>query len=274
MIFKRQKPSQYMLRPFRERDMIPPPPNWRVGPPDFVGVASGKAGTTWWYRLLIEHPSVKPNRLNRKELGYFYHFGYKGMTGQSIETYRKAFAVPEDCICGEWSPGYLNYPLAIDYLAKTVPETKILVIVRNPVDQVLSAQNQMLSKQAKILHFKGDRDYLYKTFSLFQVAFFNSFLHKSFQRLLELYDRSRILMLQYEKCKLNPDQEINKTYRFLNIDDGFIPPSLYKKVNKKPYLIPKLDTEGRARLAKYFYEDVLPFIKLFPEIDLSLWKDF
>lgn len=263
-----------MLRPFMERDMAPLPPHWSVGPPNFVGVASGKAGTTWWYRLLIEHPSVKPNRLNRKELCYFYHFGYKGMTGQSIETYRKAFAAPENCICGEWSPGYLNYPLAIDYLAKTVPETKILVIVRNPVDQVLSAQNQILSKQAKILHFKSDRAYLYKTFSVFQVAFFNSFLYKSFQRLLELFDRSRVLILQYEKCKLSPRQEIAKTYCFLGIDDQFIPPSLNKKINKKAYLVPKLKPDERAYLSGYFYEDVMAFVKSFPEIDLDLWEDF
>ncbi len=196
------------------------------------------------------------------------------MTGQSIESYRKAFAAPGDCICGEWSPGYLNYPLAIDYIAKTVPETKILVIVRNPVDQVLSAQNQILSKQAKILHLKGDRAYLYNTFSIFHVAFFNSFLYKSFQRLLELFDRSQILILQYEKCKSNPREEIAKTYRFLDIDDQFIPPSLNKKVNKKPYLIPKLNPEERAHLSEYFYADVMFFVKNFPEIDLSLWKDF
>lgn len=265
--------DKYVVRPFETGDMTPVPEGWTAGPPGFVGVASGKAGTSWWYKLLSAHPSVKRNRLKRKELFYFYHFGYDGLDPSAVKTYRQAFAAPPGGISGEWSPGYLNFPMAVDYIAETVPETKILAIVRNPVDRVLSAQNQKLSKQAGLLGIedRGDRAYIYKTFSVFQVAIYNSFLYEPFKRLLNVFDRSRVLVLQYEKCKADPAAEIKKTYRFLGIDDGFVPPNLTREVNKKPYLVPPLGPGARARLAAFFRDDVAGFGKLFPEIDLSLW---
>jgi hypothetical protein len=264
----------WIIRPFESKELLPVPNGRQIGPPDFVGVASGKAGTTWWWRLLQEHPAVAPNRLKRKELCYFYHFGYHGISSQAIKAYRQAFAAPTDGICGEWSPGYLHFPFAIEYLAKTVPDTKILALVRNPVDRVLSAQNQQLSRRARMLNLKGDRLEFFKIFSIFPSVIQQSALYDPFHHLLELFDRSQLLLLQYEQCVQNPAVEIAKTYRFLGIDDTFIPSSLQKRVNQKPYLLSKLTDDERGRLTEYFAEDVQAFVKLFPEIDLSLWSDF
>lgn len=263
-----------IIRPFEGKELLPVPTGNQIGPPDFVGIASGKAGTTWWWRLLQEHPAVAPNRLKRKELCYFYHFGYHGIGSQAIETYRQAFAAPTDGICGEWSPGYLHFPFAIEYLAKAAPDTKILALVRNPVDRVLSAQNQQLSRRAQMLDLKGERLELFKIFSIFPSVMQQSALYAPFHRLLELFDRSQVLLLQYERCVQNPTVEIARTYRFLGIDDTFIPSGLQKRVNQKPYLLSKLTDDERMRIAEYFAEDVQTFVKLFPETDLSLWPDF
>lgn len=263
-----------MIRPFESRELLPVPKGSQIGPPDFVGIASGKAGTTWWWRLLQEHPSVAPNRLQQKELCYFYHFGYHGIDIHAIETYRQAFAAHPDGICGEWSPGYLHFPLAMEYLAKTVPGAKILAIVRNPVDRILSAYNQQLSGRARILSLKGDRLKFFETFSIFPSIIQQSVLFLPFQSLLKLFERSQVLLLQYEQCVQNPAVEIAKTYRFLGIDETFIPPSLQKRVNQKPYLLPKPKNDERGRLTEYFAEDVRRFGRLFPEIDLALWPDF
>jgi len=271
---QKQQTNPLMTRPFESKDLLPIPEDWKVGPPDFVGIASGKAGTSWWYKLLIEHPDVKPNRLNRKELCYFYHFSYHGISSDAISTYRHAFAAPSGSICGEWSPGYLNYPLAINHLIKAAPEVKLLAIVRNPIDRLLSAQNMQLCKRANFMNLKGDRAYLYKTFSLFQEVVFHSLLFEPFKRLLDVFDRSQLLVLQYEKCKNDPHSEIAKTYCFLGIDDSYIPESIKQKIGMSSYVIPKFNHEERTLLADYFSEDVKLFVDLFPEIDLSLWKDF
>ena len=57
-----------MNRPFTLDDLKKVQQGWHIGPPDFVGVASGSAGSSWWYSLLLQHPQIVPNRLNMKEL--------------------------------------------------------------------------------------------------------------------------------------------------------------------------------------------------------------
>ena len=47
--------------PWEERfDFTPPAPGpaEEVGAPDFVGIGVQKAGTTWWYTLMLSHPDV------------------------------------------------------------------------------------------------------------------------------------------------------------------------------------------------------------------------
>lgn len=266
--------NERMKRPFEIKDLLPVPDSWKVGGPDFIGIASGKAGTSWWYTMLLDHPNVKRNRLASKELSYFQHFTYRGIDSGAIETYRQAFSMPDGCVCGEWSPGYLTFPLAVDYIAKAVPDVKLLAIVRNPIDCLLSTLNQMLSVRARFLNLKGSRAYVFNTFSSFPVAVSSCFLYESFRHLLQLFDSSQLLILQYEQCKTDPASEIAKTYRFLGVDDSYIPANLNQKVNLIPYNLQKLSSDERTMLADYFSEDVHSLIKLFPQIDLSLWADF
>ena len=275
-MLRAQKPkiNPWLFRPFEKEDFVPVPDDWIIGPPGFVGIASGKAGTSWWYRLLLEHPSIQPNRLPRKELSYFYHFGYQGISEQAIETYNQAFAAPPGSLSGEWSPGYLTFPLAIDYLAKTVRNTKLLAIVRNPVDRFLSAINQKMQVRSQALEIKSSAQYLFHTFSIYPEVALEGLLSAPFRRLLSFFDRSQLLLLQYEKCKSDPAGEISKTYRFLGVDETYVPASLNRKINTRPSSQPELARFQRRNLANYFKEDVENLMRIFPEIDLTLWPDF
>ena len=119
----------WYTRAFKKKDLKPIPEDWTIKGPHYVGIASPKAGTSWWNRMILEHPNVKLSRVDRKELCFFCHFGYRGIDAEAIKTYKSAFAVPEGCICGEWTPVYLNFPMAVDYLAEAVPDIKLLAIV-------------------------------------------------------------------------------------------------------------------------------------------------
>jgi Sulfotransferase domain len=260
--------------PFGVTDLAPVPEAWRIGPPDFVGIASGKAGTSWWYQLLLDHPAIVPNRRQVKEVFYFYHFGYQGLSPEAIEIYRQTFARPEGALCGEWSPGYLTHPLALDYLAEAAPEAKLLALVRNPVDRVISALNMEYARPNRAFNLQGEQEYLFRTLSLFPRVVFNSFLCLHFQHLSKLFDRSQLLVLQYEQCKMDPAAEIARTYRFLGLDDSYVPAQLHQPVNALPYVLPKPNATERARLAEYFVDDVRAFVKQFPQINLELWPDF
>ncbi len=131
--------SKFVSNPFTADDLAPAPVHgWRIGkPPDYVGIGSPKAGTTWWHTLLLDHPQVVTNRVKRKELHYFVHFQHSEMTPAQVEVYQQTFPVPPGATCGEFSPTYLAYPHCIEHLAVAAPEAKIIVILRNPVDRFI-----------------------------------------------------------------------------------------------------------------------------------------
>ena len=45
------------------------------GPPGFVGIGVQKAGTSWWYRLVVDHPQVSHRPSIHKERHFFARFG-------------------------------------------------------------------------------------------------------------------------------------------------------------------------------------------------------
>jgi len=270
----RPKRQGWTKRKFTPGDMHPVPAGWRVGPPDYVGIGLGSAGTTWWHRLLLEHPGIVPNRLAAKELQYFYHFGYQGPGERDLETYRCAFAAPEHCVCGEWSPGYLHYPFAINYLKQAAPDTRILIMLRNPIDRFFSVLNRTCTRRVKALGLEGEAAYLFKTYSLFPAAISNCLCADAIERLFGEFERSNILVLQYERCKRSPEEEIARTYRFLQVDPGYRPKSISQVINPTRHLFRPLTAGERGRLACYYSEDVRRLARMLPEVDVSLWPDF
>jgi hypothetical protein len=268
-----QRTLEFMARPFTRDDLQPLPEGWTIRPPDFVGVASGKAGTTWWYSLLLAHPQIKPNRLGLKETGYWYNFGCQPPTDDQVEVYRQAFAAPQNCLCGEWSPGYLTHPLVIEKIAVAAPDAKLLAILRNPIDRFWSGYNQMLSLRFPHMNLDGLRAELFKIHSLFPAAARESLVARDIKRLRELFDEN-VLILQYEKCKLDPARELARSYAFLGVDPSFRPPHLTAPVHAKPHTLPPLTGEQREWLSDYFSDDVIELSYLVPGFDRSLWKDF
>ena len=266
-----------MIEPFTLDDLKPVPKGWRIGEPDFVGIGSPKAGTSWWYSLLVNHPQIAEHRLfsekaflRTKELHYFLHFRHNGINKKQISTYRQAFAAPEGNICGEWSALYLRHPFCLEYLAKTAPKTKILLILRNPLDRMVSHLNYLFLNRTRALKLDAKRRYLFEVYSAYPEAILHSLYAHGLRRLLQHFDPSQILVLQYEKCKENPQQEIARTYRFLEVDYHYKPQGIEQAVNRQKYVIPPLTAEERKRLSAYFVDDVRATVEMFPEIDLSL----
>ncbi len=110
--------------------------------PDFIIVGAQRSGTTSLYRYLSEHPDVLP--AIRKEIHYFDLNYEKG-----VNWYRRHFPLRRhidllsktrgvNVITGEASPYYLYYPLAPDRIYSTVPDVKIIIMLRNPVDRAYS----------------------------------------------------------------------------------------------------------------------------------------
>lgn len=265
---------EWIQRPFTRRDLAPVPDGWVTGPPDFIGVGCGKAGSSWWYALLSRHPDVVPNRLRAKELHFLCHFDYRGPSPDDIATYQAAFARPAGRLCGEWSGNLMQHPMALTYMAQAAPGAKLIALVRNPIDRSVSALNQFLRHRAPFMGISGAPRRVLETFSLFPEAMLASRLARPLAELLRSYPREQLLVLQYEACRADPEAALRQTWDFLGLRPTAIPGAIRQKVNAQPHQVPRPDPEQRARMAAWFRDDVDAVLEMIPTLDRSLWPDF
>lgn len=259
-----------MLNNYRDIALRPLAPDECITGPDFIGVGTPKSGTSWWYQCMIEHPRVCENRLAKKEITYFQHIGLRRINQREIEDYRSIFSVRENRIVGEWSPGYMFYPLCIENIARAAPETRILVLLRNPVDRVLTQINMLCRQRSGFFNLDSGRDYVLKTFSLIPEAFLSGQYSRSIELIRKYFDEKNIKILIYEDCIKNPEKNIRDTYRFLGIEEQYIPESLQRRINETGSASALIEYE-RDALRDYMQDEIRMLAGLLPDADLSIW---
>ncbi|MET0997448.1 MAG: sulfotransferase [Marmoricola sp.] len=109
--------------------------------PTFLIVGAQRAGTTTLYRVLTEHPQVaRPTQ--SKGLGYFdvrYDSGPRWYRGQFPLSWRARRKHGPDVVTFETSGYYLYHPLAAERIARDLPDVRVVVLVREPVERAYSA---------------------------------------------------------------------------------------------------------------------------------------
>lgn len=239
-----------------------PPPGQAVGPPDFVGIGAQKAGTSWWYGMISAHPSVHAPAGFHKERHFLSGFGLADFGPGEIARYHAWFPRPPGKLTGEWTPDYLFYPWAPELLALAAPAARLVVLVRDPIERLRSGlvhqwRNGVPRHGAAVVEALERGRY---------AAQLSGWLRR--------FDRSQLLVLQYERCALEPAAALAETYRFLGVDDGFRPASLVGRVAPTLEEKVELGAEVRGRLVGLLSEDVRRLCAEFPAIDLDLWPAF
>ena len=120
--------------------------------PDFAVIGARKAGTTYLYDLVTRHPLVEPAAV--KEVHYFDNL----IEVEAPRWYRQCFPKPryEDgrrTITGEATPDYLAHLLAPERMARMVPEARLIVLLRNPVERAYSDYQHVARRGQEPLSF-------------------------------------------------------------------------------------------------------------------------
>lgn len=111
--------------------------------PDYLVIGAQRAGTTSLQQALAGHPDVRPPRL-RKGVHYF-DTGFD----HDVAWYRAQFPLDSQLrtiaartgrrpLTGEASPYYLFHPLVPERIAGLLPETKMIALLRDPVERAIS----------------------------------------------------------------------------------------------------------------------------------------
>jgi hypothetical protein len=237
------------------------PAGWRVGPPHFVGVGAQKAGTSWWHRLIVDHPGVVDPGGQPKELHFFDRSWETRFGPRDVEDYRRYFPVPAGSIAGEWTPGYLIDFWTPELIAMAAPEARILVLLRDPVERFRSGLTHQLATSRDPL---GHRD--------IQGAFQRGLYAPQLRRVLAAFPGEQVFVGQYEACRADPRRELARTYRFLGL--AAHEPSaavLAGEVNPTTRRRFEPDAALSAALLDGYGPDLEQLRELWPELDMALW---
>ncbi len=246
-----------------EFDFTPPTPGpgERAGPPEFVGVGVQKSGTTWWYELVASHPDVWSPPGIHKERHFFDRFAAEPFVPLDAERYQGWFPRPDGMVCGEWTPDYFTQPWVPPLLQRAAPEARLLILLRDPVERFRSG----------IAHDKRMGTWRGTPSSADAVQ--RGFYFRALTSWLEYFHPDQILVLQYERCVLDPVGQYRATTQFLDLGD-FDPPALEQPGRVPSSTAAGLAAEVRQRLQAAYESDVKSLATLVPDLDLSLWPNF
>ena len=235
------------------------------GPPDFIGVGTQRSGTTWWQRLLRDHPAVRLPRNRKKEQHFFDKFGRRPMQQADIARYHALFPRAPGELSGEWTPRYMRDVWGPAVLAQAAPDAKLLVMFRDPVERFRSG---VLHSSART---PGRATTLLSTDAVDRGKYASQL-----RRVYDYFDESQVLVLQYEQCVADPMLHYRRTLEFIGAPDlDHVPEDLTRtrgtatKSRREP-----IWDDLRHALVRELEDDVEELRGLVPDLDVTLWKNF
>ena len=185
--------------------------------PTFLGIGVPRSGTTWLHEILQSHPDVYVPKY-RKEIHFFDENYDRG-----IDWYKKFF--PSDMqsskykAIGEITPFYLYYDDCLKRILKIPSITKLIVILRNPIDRTYSHYGCYVRDGKYVGSFE---DCMVHHPEIVQQSFYSEHLKKYFDH----FEKEQILILIFEQTVASSISKTNDILaNFLGIDVGLFPTS-------------------------------------------------
>jgi hypothetical protein len=202
--------------------------------PNFIVVGANRAGTTAMYHFLSQHPDVYMSRL--KEPSFFALYGRRSAPGpwddvmvESLEAYQALFAGAADHrAIGEVSTAYLQHPAVPARIKSHLPGVRVLAILRNPVDRAFSNYVQYralnLERSRSFQGALGRPPEWRQEPGHFGRRYIRlGYYARAVQRYYETFGRERVRIYLYEDWATRPREILRDIFRFLEVDDSFVP---------------------------------------------------
>jgi hypothetical protein len=192
--------------------------------PNFFVVGAPKAGTTSLHHYLQEIPGIYVSPV--KEPHYFCTETAEKCHIQRVSRQVDYLAffdgVGDETAIGEVSPVYLRAPESPGLIAQKVPEAKIIICLRDPIDRAISHYWMHWRVGIEVRSFREAlNDYCFNnnTDSIFSYTVMESgFYFKQVKRYLDIFGRGNVLFIIFEEFKHTPHQTLAEICRFLGVN--------------------------------------------------------
>lgn len=216
--------------------------------PNFLIIGSAKAGTSSLHYYLRQHPQIfmpfskepKFFALEGEELNFRNpDQGINEYSITDLADYQKLFDdVRDEIAIGEASPIYLYSEKAADRIKHYIPNVKMIVVLRNPVDRAFSCYTHLRREDYETLSFEeglaaeGARiadnwSHLWH----YQTA---GYYYKQLKPYLERFDRQQFKIYLFEDLCSDSLGILRDVFEFLDVDTDFVPDMTKQNVSGAP----------------------------------------
>jgi hypothetical protein len=208
--------------------------------PNFLIIGAMKSGTTALYYYLEQHPEIYMSPV--KEPNFFSSQEQENAADAvtNIGTYQDLFRGGSGKkALGEASHSYLYEPRAAAEIKRYVPEAKLIAILRNPIDRAYShflhmvrSGTEPLDDFAQALREEEVRIHKERTF---QDYIGRGLYYNQLKRYFGTFPQEQVRVYLYEDLSGAPISTVQDAFRFLKVDDSFVPDvSLRRNVSGQP----------------------------------------
>jgi hypothetical protein len=188
--------------------------------PEFIIAGPQKCATTWLYDCLREHPDVY---LPDTDSVHYFDMNYE----KGDQWYRQFFSDCEDeFLIGEETPSYIRDEKTPKRIAETLPDVKIIFIVRNPIERAFSHYWHERSKNKIAFGFEE----VFENYDLYQNWIVPGFYSRHFDRYESHLASEQIKIMFFEDLVADQQSYLQEVYDFLELPD-YTPSMLGKKSN-------------------------------------------
>jgi hypothetical protein len=241
--------------------------------PTFIIIGAQKSATRWLRQNLGRHPDIF---VSARELKYFNHAERVDVLGAAW--YRAQFdGWAGEAITGEATPGYMmlgHRPADVaQRIRATVPEVRLIAVLRNPVDRAYSAF--LHHKRAERIHPRAqllDTVRRGKPEDDWMGIIAGGWYAASLDPYVELFG-DRLLVLVHDDIQLDTRTVYRSALRHVGATIDFEPPSLDSVVfsNQGGEHTDRLTASERCELFELFRDDVAR-LEVMLGRDLSMWR--
>jgi hypothetical protein len=261
--------------------------------PSFLIIGAQRAGTTSLFRYLLAHPDVSgPSGGDAavwwvKETHFFDEKYSKG-----VDWYRSFFPLEgtrrrrrkrgHDLLAGEATPYYMFHPAVPARAAATLPDVRLIALLRDPVERAYSHYQMMSRTGREKLSFEealaaeperlegveealmGETEMLLPSGHRahhqhrHRAYFARGLYADQLGRWLEHFEREQLLVVPTEDLLARPAETYGDVLGFLGLSDWQL--DSFPEHNKKPYSA--IDPEVRARLEERYAEPNARLVEL------------
>ncbi len=202
-----------------------------MGRPDFLIVGAMKAGTTSLAAWLGAHPHVF--MAAGKELHFFDQEWDLGVD----HYFDRLGTAPPGVLVGEATPSYMVRPIFIERMASVVPDAKLIVVLRNPVDRAWSQYNHSVERGDEARSFadvvRHELDTDPSDWRTSGMCLARGRYVEQLRNLSARFERERIHVGLFDELVQAPVAFFAATCRFLGVDDGVRPPIVGEVFNPR-----------------------------------------